>query len=278
MGKCKDTLMIIADLIFLFWIVVAVYLSVLFRFFFNDYPVSYVGGFGQFAWFYIWIRIRMASEYISQLIMYRINFYGLMYSIMNTIFATIVLLLSYKDKDAMYQKQLYFVLYMACWGLGLTQITIYVLWHQVFTGINYEVFHHRRQLTVNERQMQNDLDEYLMNLSNSSESRGEDSGENKTVNIDDPTQFKVYNYIKNGKTSDEFWSICLDPFEKGQKVVETKWTHVFHKRWIKSYFDTGKEDCPNCRKNVNYTSPKFERQTQDSENQINETIQSDSNE
>ena len=52
--------------------------------------------------------------------------------------------------------------------------------------------------------MQNDLDEYLMNLSDSSESRGEDSGENKTVNIDDPTQFKVYNYIKNGKTSDEF--------------------------------------------------------------------------
>lgn len=276
MDKCKDTFMIITDCIFVFLVGVGVYLSVYYSFFYDEYPISYVGAFGQFTCFYIWIRLRMASEYIQQQTMYKINFYGLMYSVINTVYATIILFFSYKNKNAMYQKQLYFFAYIVWWGLGLTQIMIYALWHQVFTGVNYTHFHHRRELTPNELQFQNDLDDYLMNLSDSSDSKGEDSGENR-INFEDPTHFKVYNHIKIDKISDEYWSICLEKIEKGQKVVETYWFHVFHKRCLKSHWDSGKQDWPNWRKNIISMSENFERinsSDSSSNSTINDTIQS----
>lgn len=149
----------------------------------------------------------MASEYITQERMFQINFYGLMYSVMNTIYATIILLFSFKDKNGMYQKQFYFFGYMGCWGIGVTQIAIYALCHNVFTGINYSQFHHSRDMTNRERRDLAEIDEYLVGLSDSSEGRNEDSGESRTVAFDDMKHLRISNYIRLDKNSEEFCSV-----------------------------------------------------------------------
>ena len=61
-------------------------------------------------------------------------------------------------------------------------------------------------MTTPERRIHNELDEYLMNLSDSSDSH-EDSGDKNEVSLDDTSLFKNYYHNQVEKASDEFCSI-----------------------------------------------------------------------
>ena len=84
----------------------------------------------------------------------------------------------------MWQNQIYFFSYMASWAIGIIQILTYVFCHQVMTGVNYSLFQHSRDLTREERERIDELDDYLVGLSDSSESR-EDSTEQRQLSFED---------------------------------------------------------------------------------------------
>ena len=85
----------------------------------------------------------------------------------------------------MYQTEIYFLAYLVCWGIGLTQISIYALWHTTLTGVNYALLHQTRNLTQNEIQTLEEIDEYLIGLSDSSDSKGEPSDELHTPSFEE---------------------------------------------------------------------------------------------
>ena len=98
MGIWKDIWLIIMDFNVILWVFVGIGTWIKFGLFYNEYPIPFIGAIGQLAWFYICIRIRTISELISQERIYQFNFYGLLYSILNSVYGFIILLFSYKDK------------------------------------------------------------------------------------------------------------------------------------------------------------------------------------
>lgn len=148
----------------------------------------------------------------------------------------------------MWQKQIYFFSYMICWGIGITQILVYLLCHQVLTGVNYSYFYHSRELTEEESKALDEMDEYLVGLSDSSDS-GENSNEGRWLSFEELNLIFYSNYQKEDeKEADEIWTVWLDPILKHEKIIETRCEHFFHKHCIKTSYLRGNEQCPNWRK------------------------------
>jgi hypothetical protein len=98
MGKLKDIWLIVLDLVFVWIVATGIYLWVRLGIFYNEHPISFIGVFAQFVCFYLWIRVRTISEILTQKRVYQVNFYGLFFSIIQTLYATVILFFSYKDK------------------------------------------------------------------------------------------------------------------------------------------------------------------------------------
>lgn len=96
----------------------------------------------------------------------------------------------------MYHNQIYFFAYLACWGLGVTQILIYLLCHSTLTGVDYRRFHQTRHLTIHERRELEEIDEYLMGFSNDSDSR-ENSGDDMPDSFEDLDLIKHQHFTRN---------------------------------------------------------------------------------
>jgi hypothetical protein len=93
---------------------------------------------------------------------------------------------------------------MFCWAMGITQLLIYMFCHQTLTGVNYSHFHHMRNLTRSERQAIEDIDEYLMGLSDSDDGVDENFGEERKNSFEDLGLKKHPNYSRENNRSDEF--------------------------------------------------------------------------
>ena len=85
----------------------------------------------------------------------------------------------------MCQNKIYFLAYLVFWGIGLTQISIYALCHTTLTGIKYALLHQTRNLTQNEIQTLEKIDEYLIGLSDSSDSKEVLSDEHRTPSFEE---------------------------------------------------------------------------------------------
>lgn len=94
----------------------------------------------------------------------------------------------------MYQNEIYFLAYLTCWGIGLTQISIYTLWHTALTGINYALLHQTRNLSQSEIQTLEEIDEYLIGLSDSSDSKEEISDEYQSPSFE---ELRIVKYTLN---------------------------------------------------------------------------------
>lgn len=252
MAKFKDIWLMITDVSLIIIVVVGIILWVRLGIFYEEYPIPFVGAIGQLACFYIWIRVRTISEFISQRRIHQINFYGLFYSILHSVYAWITIFFNIKKTNGMYQSQVYFFAYLVCWLFGVTQILIYALCHQTLTGVNYAYFHRTRDISSAERETIDEIDEYLVGLSDSSDSRGENSGEEKPLSFEELKLYSPSVYSREEKASDEFWSVWLDPLLPGEKIVQTLCSHSFHKRWLRMSYERGSDLCPNWRKSLTH--------------------------
>lgn len=154
-----------------------------------------------------------------------------------------------RTNNPMWQNQIYFFSYMAWWAIGIIQILIYLFCHQAITGINYSYFQHSRDLTREEQERIDELDNYLVGLSDSSDSR-EDSNEGRQLSFENLELIFHTKYNKLLHSDEENCTVWLDPIEQDEVVAETLWGHFFHKKWLRTSYERGNELCPNCRINM----------------------------
>jgi len=258
MAKLKDILLVGLDVAFLLSIGFGMYLCITHGYFYQNNQIAFLGGIIQIIWTYTWIRIRTMSEHIPLQLVFQVNFYGLIYSIAHSIFSTIILAISYQKNNEMFQLLYYFFPYLFCWVLGIGHVLTYLCCHQVLTGVNYFVFQHTRIMTTTERAALDDLDDYLVGLSNSSEENDENSGDDSQTCFDD-LQFVQHSKLSNVvQNSDESWTVCLDALITGEWIIETPWHHLFHRSCLKSSYERGSSLCPNWRKNITEPQDEFE--------------------
>ncbi len=151
------------------------------------------------------------SEFIPPKKIRIINFVAVIYSMIHTIYSSVILIFSFKDNNTIYHNQIYFAAYMIAWSIGLAQILIYLLCPQSLTGINFSYFQHSRDLTDDERDTLDQLEEYLADLSDSTESKGDNTAEERGHAFDDLGLLHHRNYAPDNTKDKEFCSVCLDP-------------------------------------------------------------------
>lgn len=247
MGKIRDYILFSIDA-FVFLIgALGIYTWIKLGIFYSEHPLPFFGAIMQLICSYIWVRVRTMSEFIPQERMIVINFIAVIFSVIHTIYSTVILIFSYKDHNTMYQNEIYFGAYMVGWGVGLAQILIYLLWPQALTGVNYSIFQHSRDLTEEERETLDQLEEYLAGLSDSSESKGENLAEERGHSFDDLGLIHFRNYKNEQKEDTQFCSVCLDPVLEGERIVQTHCKHFFHRQCLKTSYEIGNNNCPNCR-------------------------------
>ena len=81
---------------------------------------------------------------------------------------------------------------------------------------------------------------------------GDDEDEEKTgVKEEIMKKFKVLT-IRNKKLiqNEESWSIWLNNYGYGHKIIKLPCKHDFHVDWVKKWFEKN-SSCPKCRKDLN---------------------------
>lgn len=247
MGKVKDLILFCIDVIFILFVAAGIFVWIKLGIFFNEHPLPFFAAIVQFICTYACIRVRTMSEFIPPKKIRIINFVAVIYSTIHTIYSSVILVFSYADQTTLYQDQIYFAAYMVAWSIGFAQVLIYLLWPQSLTGVNYAVFQHERELTDDEQDTLDQLEEYLNDLSDSSESKNDNTAEERGYGFEDLGLIHHRNYVPDGTKAEEIWSVWLDPVCEGERIVQTNWNHYFHKQWIKTSYERGNNNCPNCR-------------------------------